>query len=66
MRRIMEEAATRNVEAIHYSVLAGIWVGGEKGTTSISNTGFWPLVLEGLLGVRLRVEEAGPRGHRMG
>ena len=27
MKRLMEEAATRNVEAIHYLVSAGIWVG---------------------------------------
>ena len=57
MKRIMEEAAARNAEAIQYSVSAGIRVGGEKGVASGSNTGFWRLVLEGLLGVRLRKEE---------
>ena len=50
MKRIMEEATARNTEAIHYSVLVGIRVGGEKGTISGSNIRFWPLVLKGLSG----------------
>ena len=61
MKRIMEEAAAPNVEAIHYSVLAEIWVGGDKGTASGSNTGFWTLVLEDLSGVRLQKEEVEDR-----
>ena len=34
MKRIMEEAAPRHVEAIHYLALAGIRVGGDSGTDS--------------------------------
>ena len=34
MKRILEEEATRYVQVIHYSALAGIRVGGEKGTSS--------------------------------
>ena len=58
MKRIMEEAVAQNTETIHYSMSAGICVGGEMGATSGSNTGFWPPVLEGLMGVRLQKEEA--------
>ena len=58
MKRIMEEVAAQNADTIHYSVSVGIRVGGEKGTGSGSNTGFWPLVLEGMLGLRLQKEEA--------
>ena len=57
IKRIMEEVAARNAEANHYSASTGIHVGGEKGAASRSNIGFWPLVLEGFLGVRLRKEE---------
>ena len=39
MKRLMEEAATQSAEAIHYSVSAGIRVGGEKAIRSGSNTG---------------------------
>ena len=58
MKRLMEEAATQSAEAIHYSVSAGIRVGGEKAIRSGSNTGLKPLVLEGLFIMRLTKEEA--------
>ena len=58
MKRLMEEAATRSAEAIHYSVSAGIRVGGEKAIRSGSNTGLKPLVLEVLFIMRLTKEEA--------
>ena len=57
MKRIMEEAATHHVEAIHYSILAGICVSGEKATGSGAESGFWPLLLEGFHGKKLKKEE---------
>mgnify|MGYP000630293326 FL=1 len=44
MKRLMEEAAARHVEAIHYSASAGIRV-GERATKPDSKTGFWPFIL---------------------
>ena len=54
---MMEEAAARHVEAIHYSASAGIRV-GEKVTKPDSKSGFWPVILETLSGGRLQTEEA--------
>ena len=52
MKRLMEEATTRHVEAVHYSALAGIRV-GEKEVKPDSTPGFWPVILETLSGGRL-------------
>jgi hypothetical protein len=57
MKRLMEEAAARHAETVHYSASAGIQVGGEEGQKA-KDSGFWPSVLEGLAGVRLKKEEA--------
>ena len=57
MKRLMEEAATRHAEAVNYSASAGIRVGGDEARKA-KDSGFWPLVLEGLSGVRLKKEEA--------
>ena len=52
MKRLMEEAAARHVEAIHYSYSASIHV-GEKASKPDSKSGFWPVILETLSGGRL-------------
>ena len=57
MQRLMEEAAARHVEVIHYSASAGIRV-GEKATKPDSKSGFWPVILETLSRGRLQKEEA--------
>ena len=57
MKSIMEEAATRHIEAIHYSASAVIRVGGERGTGFGANTGFWLVILEGFSGKKLKKEE---------
>ena len=57
MRRLMEEAVARHAETVHYSATAGIRVGGDE-CRKMKDSGFWPLVLEGLSGVRLKKEEA--------
>ena len=57
MKRIIEEAAAHHAEAIHYSASAGMRVGGSEDQRT-KDFGFWPLVLEGLFGVRLKREEA--------
>ena len=57
MKLLMEEVAARHAETIHYSASARIWVGSDEVRT-MKNSGFWPLMLEGLAGVRLRKEEA--------
>ena len=54
MKRVMEEVAAQHTETVHYSASVGIWVGGDRSVDSE----FWPLVLGGLSGVRLRKEEA--------
>ena len=57
MKRLMEEAAARHVEIVHYSASAGIRVrGGEARKTN--EAGFRLLMLEGLAGARLRKEDA--------
>ena len=54
---MMEEAAARHAETVHYSASVGIRVGrGEARKTN--EAGFWPLMLEGLARARLRKEEA--------
>ena len=50
MKRLMEEAEARHVEVVHYSTSAGIRVGGNEDRKT-KDSGFWPLVLEGLSGV---------------
>ena len=50
MKRLMEEAAARCAETIHYSALAGIRVGSDE-VRKTKNSGFWPLMLEGLAGI---------------
>jgi hypothetical protein len=57
MKRLMEAAAARHAETVHYSASAGIRVGGEE-SRKAKNSDFWPSVLEGLAGVRLKKEEA--------
>ena len=57
MKRLMEEAATRHAETIHYSASASIRVGGNEARKE-SKAGFWPTMLEGLAGARLRKDEA--------
>jgi hypothetical protein len=57
MKRLMEEAAARHVETVHYSASTRIRVGGEESRKS-KDSGFWPSMLEGLAGVRLKKEEA--------
>ena len=57
MKRLMEEAATRHVEAIHYSTSVGIHV-GEKVAKPDTKPGFWPVVLETFFGGRLQKGEA--------
>jgi hypothetical protein len=57
MKRLMEEAAACHAETVHYSALAGIRVGGEE-SRKAKDSGFLPSVLEDLVGVRLRKEEA--------
>ena len=57
MKRLMEEAAARHVEAVHYSASAGIRA-GEKPAKSDSKPGFWPVILDTISGGRLRREEA--------
>jgi hypothetical protein len=57
MKRLMEEAAARHAETVHYSASAGIRVGAEE-TRKVTDSGFWATVLGGLTGVRLKREEA--------
>ena len=57
MKRLKDEAVARHAEAIHYSASAGIQVGGNEDRKT-RDSGFWPLMLEGLFGVRLKREEA--------
>ena len=57
MKRLMEEVAARHAETVHYSASTGIRVRREEGRKT-KDSGFWPLVLEGLVGMRLRKEEA--------
>ena len=56
MKRLMEEAATQHIEAIHYSASVGICVGGKATNTDI-NPGFWLMVLETFSEKRLKKEE---------
>ena len=57
MKQLMEEAASRHAETIHYSASAGIWVRSDT-FRKTKESRFWPLMLEGLVGVWLRKEEA--------
>jgi hypothetical protein len=57
MKRLMEEAAARHAETVHYSASAGIRVGGEE-TRKMIDSRFWPTVLGGVTGVRLKKEKA--------
>jgi hypothetical protein len=57
MKRLMEEAAARHAETVHYSASAGIRVRGEE-SWKAKDSGFRPSVLESLAGVQLRKEEA--------
>jgi hypothetical protein len=57
MKRLMEEPAARHAETVHYSASAGIRVGGEE-SRKAKDSRFWPSVLKGLTGVRLKKEEA--------
>ena len=54
---MMEEAAARHAETVHYSASAGIRVGGSKARKE-SKVGFCPTMLEGLAGARLKKDEA--------
>ena len=55
--RMNEVAKVENVEAIHYSALADIHVGGRVAKTD-TNPGFKPVVLETFSGGRLQKGEA--------
>ena len=57
MKRLMGEAATRYVKTVHYSASVGIWVGSDE-VRKTKDSRFWPLMLVGRAGVRLRKEEA--------
>ena len=57
MKWLMEEAATRHAETIQYLASAGIRVGSDE-VQNTKGSEFWPLMLEGLTGVRLRKDEA--------
>ena len=57
MKSLMEEAATRHIEAIHYSASVGIRV-GEKVAKPNTKPEFWPVVLKTLSGGRLQKREA--------
>ena len=57
MKRLMEEAAARQVKAVHYSASAGIRV-GEKATKPDIKSRFWPAILETLSEGSLKREEA--------
>ena len=57
MKRLMEEAVARHTETVHYSASAGIRVGDSKAQKA-SEAGFWPTMMEGLAGARLRKDEA--------
>ena len=46
MKRLMEEAAARHAETVHYSASAGIRVGGSEARKA-NEAGFWPTMLEG-------------------
>ena len=61
----MEEAATRHAETVHYSTSARIRVGGGEARKT-NEAGFWLLMLEGLVGARLRKEEADRGEKRVG
>ena len=54
---LMVEAAARHAEVVHYSTSAEMRVGSDDGRKT-KDFGFWPLVLEGVTGVRLRKEES--------
>ena len=56
MTRLMEEAAPRHAETVHYSASADIRVGGGEAQKA-NEAGFWPTMLEGLAGARLRKDE---------
>ena len=56
MTRLMEEAAPRHAETVHYSASADIRVGGGEARKA-NEAGFWPTMLEGLAGARLRKDE---------
>ena len=58
MKRLMEEAAARHAETVHYSASAGIRVGGGEARKK-NEVVFWPTMLEtGACGVmRLATSE---------
>ena len=57
MKQLTKEAVARHEETVHYLASAGIRVGSEE-VRKTKEARFWPLMLEGLVGVRLRKEEA--------
>ena len=57
MTRLMEEATTRHIKAVHYSASASICI-GENPTKPNSKPGFLPVILETLFGGRLQKGEA--------
>ena len=58
MRRLMEEAEARHVEAIHCSVSAGIRVGKEVRRQEEKEIDFWPSILGSLSRGKFKREEA--------
>ena len=57
MRRLMEEAEARHVEAVHYSASAGIRVGKEGRRQEEKEFDFWPSILGSLSKGKFKREE---------
>ena len=60
MKRLMEEAVARHAETVHYSASAGNRVGGGEAQKA-NEARFWPTMLEGLAGARLRTRRIAQR-----
>ena len=61
MKRLMEQVVARHVEAVHYSTLARILVGWEKGTSKEKDAGFWTVVLDSLAGKKDKTDRVEQR-----
>ena len=62
MKRLMEEATTRHVEAVHYLTSANIRFREEKNTKMGNNARFWRVLLEGFSRKKLKKEETDRAG----
>ena len=58
MKRLKGESTPRHIKAIHYSVLTGIHVGIGRATSTHTNPGFWPMVMETFSERKLKKGEA--------